>query len=128
MPHLFTYHDFEKGSEKVRAYADKHTPVIICNETAVRGKPFSIKVRIGTNAKHPNTPEHHYEYVQLWDLETLLGETHLLAAARGENPLHVEVEFIVIPKLSLRLTALAYCNKHGLWRSEECYVHAPLVE
>ena len=127
MPRIFTYQDFASGSEKVRTYADKHTPVIICNDTAERGKPFTVKVRIGINAKHPNTTEHHYEYIQLWNLETLLGEIRLNTAAQGEKPLHIEAEFTIIPQLSMRLTVLAYCTKHGLWRSEERYVSAPML-
>ncbi len=128
MPRLFTYQDFAEGSEKVRNYADKHTPVILCADKAERGKPFTVKVRIGTNAKHPNTPEHHYEYIQLWNLETLLGEVRLNTVAQGGQPLQIEVEFTIVPSLSMRLTALAYCTKHGLWRSEERYVRAPEKE
>ena len=128
MPRIFTYQDFASGSEKVRTYADKHTPVIICNDTAERGKPFIVKVRIGISAKHPNTAEHHYEYIQLWDLETLLAQIHLNTTAQGKEALQIEAEFTVIPQLSMRLTALAYCTKHGLWRSDERYVSAPMQE
>lgn len=85
-------------------------------------EPFNVKVRIGTNAKHPNTPDHHYEYIQLWNLETLVGEVKLQRAAYGDNPVQIEVEFTIYPKVSMRLTALAYCNKHGLWQSEEIFV------
>ena len=122
MPRLFSYVDFAGGSDKVRNYADKHSPVIICNSEAERNTPFKVKVRIGTNAKHPNAPDHHYEYIQLWNLETLVGEVKLQRSSYGDNPVHIEADFTIIPKVSLRLTALAYCNKHGLWRSEEVFV------
>lgn len=122
MPRLFSYKDFESGSSKVKQYADKHTPIVICEDEAVRGEPFKVKVRIGTNVKHPNAPDHHYEYIQLWNLETLAGEIKLQRASYGDDPVFIETEFIIIPKVSLRLVALAYCNRHGLWRSEEVYV------
>ncbi|HCT94222.1 MAG: hypothetical protein A2X19_08790 [Bacteroidetes bacterium GWE2_39_28] len=122
MPRLFSYVDFAGGSDKVRNYADKHSPVIICNSEAERNTPFKVKVRIGTNAKHPNAPDHHYEYIQLWNLETLVGEVKLQRSSYGDNPVHIEADFTIIPKVSLRLTAVAYCNKHGLWRSEEVFV------
>jgi superoxide reductase len=126
MPRLFTYNEFENGSEKVRQYADKHSPVIICESTAKRNKPFRVKVKIGKSVKHPNAPDHHYEYIQLWNLETLVGEIKLQRSSFGDLPVHIEAEFTIIPKTSLRLTALAYCNKHGLWRSEELFV--PVTE
>jgi len=122
MPRLFSYKDFEQGTDKVRLYADKHSPVIICESEATRNKPFNVKVRIGRTIKHPNAPDHHYEYIQLWNLETLVGEIKLQRASYGDLPVQIEAGFTFIPKVSLRLTALAYCNKHGLWQSEEVYV------
>jgi len=122
MPRLFTFSDFAGRSEIVRTYADKHTPVIICDSQAKRNQDFTVKVRIGTAAKHPNTPVHHFVYVQLWDLETLVGEVWLDTTALGNEPLQIEASFIVQPAVSMRLTALAYCNKHGLWKSEEYFV------
>jgi len=124
MPRLFTYNEFKNGSEKVRQYADKHSPVIICESTAERNKPFRVKVVIGKSVKHPNAPDHHYEYIQLWNLETLVGEIKLQRSSFGDLPVHIEADFTIIPKNSLRLTALAYCNKHGLWKSEELFVPA----
>ncbi|MDP3453153.1 MAG: desulfoferrodoxin family protein [Bacteroidales bacterium] len=122
MPRLFAYKDFAGASEKVRGYADKHSPVIICESVTERDKPFRVKVVIGKSIKHPNAKDHHFEYIQLWNLETLIGEMKLQRASFGDNPVHIETEFIFIPKVSLRLTAMAYCNKHGLWQSEEIFV------
>ena len=122
MPRLFSYSDFSDKSAIVKTYADKHTPVVVCNDTAVRGKSFRVKVRIGIEAKHPNIPTHHFEYIQLWNLETLVGEIRLCQNNYGKEPLQIEVDFCLKPTLSMRLTALAYCNKHGLWRSEEQFV------
>lgn len=126
MPRLFTYNEFENSSEKVRQYADKHSPVIICESNAKRDVPFRVKVKIGKSVKHPNAPDHHYEYIQLWNLETLAGEIKLQRSSFGDLPVHIEAEFTIIPKTSLRLIALAYCNKHGLWQSEELFV--PVTE
>jgi len=122
MPRLFSYKDFEQGSDNVRNYADKHSPVIICEAEAIRNKSLTVKVRIGKTVKHPNTPEHHFEYVQLWNLETLLGEVKLQRASYGDMPVQIETDFTFIPKISLRLTAIAYCNKHGLWQSDEIFI------
>lgn len=122
MPRLFSFDDFVAGNDNVRNYADKHSPVIICDEVAERDKPFRVTVRIGTKVKHPNAHEHHFEYIQLWNLETLVGEVKLQRASYGDSPVHIEADFIFIPKVSMRLTAIAYCNKHGLWKSKEQFV------
>jgi superoxide reductase len=31
----------------------------------------------------------------------------------------LEITFSVVPKRKLKLTALAYCTKHGVWQSQE---------
>ena len=118
MPRLFSYDQFASGSEKVKTYADKHSPVIICDPEAKRNMPFTVKVRIGRTVKHPNTPEHHYEYIQLWNLETLISEIRLQRSSYGDQPVQIEVDFTFIPRVTMHLTAMAYCNKHGLWKSE----------
>jgi superoxide reductase len=33
-----------------------------------------------------------------------------------------EVDFYVVPTKKMKLTALAYCTKHGLWQSDEIVV------
>ncbi|MDD2420017.1 MAG: desulfoferrodoxin family protein [Bacteroidales bacterium] len=128
MPRLFSYNDFAGGSEIVRSYADKHSPVVICDGQANYNQPFTVKVRIGKTVKHPNSQEHHFRYIQLWNLETLVGEVKLKREDYGDDPVHIEVPFSITPKVSLRLTALAYCNKHGLWKSEEIFVKVLGIE
>lgn len=122
MPRIFSYKEFSSGSAEVVKYADKHSPVIICPLEAQRDVPFKVKVRIGSTVKHPNTAIHHFEYIQLWNLETLSGEVRLNYEEFGNDPLFIEKEFTIVPKVSLRLMAVAYCNKHGLWSSDEVFV------
>ncbi len=122
MPRLFTYKDFSEGSKKVLTYADKHTPVIVCDSETKARKPFTVKVRIGISVKHPNSKDHHFRYIQLWNLETLIGEIRLHRESFGDDPVQIETSFTFIPKVSLRLKALAYCNQHGLWQSDEVFV------
>jgi Desulfoferrodoxin len=125
MPRIFAQKPFESYSPKAQTYADKHSPVILCAPEAERGKPFPVTVRIGNQAKHPNTQEHHFCYIQLWDLETLIAELRFDHRCFGVEPLQIEAHFTIIPQHSLRLTAMAYCNKHGLWQSEEFFISAP---
>ncbi len=125
MPLIITPRSLACENEVRRAYFDKHTPVITCAPTAVRGEKFKVNVRVGITLKHPNTREHYYAYIQLWNLETLVAEARFGAGTFGSAPMQAEVDFYIVPKVSLRLTAMAYCTKHGLWKSEEVFVKAP---
>lgn len=122
MPRIFTYNEFSTGESSVQAYADKHSPVITCAPNAARNQKLKVNVRIGKTVAHPNTKEHYFNCIRLWNLETMLAEAHFSAGAFGSEPLQAEVDFYVVPKVSMRLTAQAYCTKHGLWESEEVFV------
>jgi superoxide reductase len=57
--------------------------------------------------------------VQLWDGETLLAQATFTPGTLGNEKSQAEVDFYVIPKKAkMKLTAMAYCTKHGLWESE----------
>ncbi len=122
MPRSFSYNEFSTGSATVKAYADKHTPVITCAPTALRGKKHKVNVRVGVTLSHPNTKEHHFTHIQLWNLETMVAEAFFAQGTFGSSPMQVEVDFYIVPQVSMRLQALAYCTKHGLWKSEEVFV------
>lgn len=90
----------ELVSNTVEASVEKHLPVVSVNGNV-------IKVSVGS-AAHPMTDEHHISFVYL---ETSLGgqrkvlsgapETEF-ALSNGEKPIAV----------------YAYCNLHGLWKTE----------
>ena len=122
MPRIFCYNQFKDSSHEVKTYADKHSPIITCCSIAARGSKLKVNVRVGRTLAHPNEAEHRFEYIQLWDLETLLVEAHFLEAASSGIPTMIEVEFYIVPQVSMRLKVLAYCNRHGLWESEEVFV------
>jgi superoxide reductase len=49
----------------------------------------------------------------------MLAEASFLAGNQGGTPSQVEVDFYVVPTKTMKLLALAYCTKHGLWQSDE---------
>lgn len=122
MPKIFTENSFLQSSDIVNTYADKHTPIIFCDTTAIRNKKMRVKVTIGNQHMHPNTNDHYFTYIQLWSLEKLIAEVRFQSGAFGCKPMKPEVDFYIVPQVSLHLTAMAYCTKHGLWKSEEVYV------
>lgn len=120
MPRVFSPVDINKEEKEVRKdYFDRHTPVVLCDESAREGEKFRVKVRLGTEYSHPDDPDHFIKYVQLWNRETFLAEAHFAPGALGSNPGHVEVDFYIVPgAVSMNLSAMSVCTKHGLWQSE----------
>ena len=120
MPRVFNPVDISKEEKEVRKdYFDRHTPVVMCEDFANEGRKFKVKVRLGTAYSHPDDPDHFIKYVQLWNRETFLAEAHFAPGALGNRPEQVEVDFYIVPgPVSMNLSAMAVCTKHGLWQSE----------
>jgi len=120
MPRVFNPVDISKEEKEIRKdYFDRHTPVVICDKKAVEGEKFRVKVRIGTEYTHPDEPDHYIKYIQLWNRETFLAETHFAPGSPGNKPNHSEVDFYIMPgPVSMNLSAMSVCTKHGLWQSE----------
>ena len=121
MPRVFKAIEIEKEEKEVmRDYLDRHMPHVICPDSIKRGEKFMVKVRMGEEYPHPDEDDHYIGLIQLWNRETLIAEARYLAGANGHLPNHVEVDFyIVAPDVSMNLSAMAVCTKHGLWQSED---------
>ena len=105
--------------EARRDYIDRHSAFVHCEATATKGEKFKVKVKIGDEYKHPDDFDHYISWVQLWNGETMLAQASYLPGVQGGVPGQFEVDFYVVVAKSLKLTAHAYCTKHGLWQSEE---------
>jgi superoxide reductase len=121
MPRVFKATDIEREEKEVKKdYLDRHMPHVICETTVKRGEKFMVKVRMGDEYLHPDDPDHFISVLQLWNRETLLAEARYTAGAYGNKPAHFEIDFfLVAPEVSMNLSAMAVCTKHGLWQSEE---------
>ena len=121
MPRVFKATEIEKEDKEIkRDYLDRHMPHVFCPETVKRGEKFEVKVKLGEEYTHPDEAEHFISVIQLLNRETLLAETRYTAGAYGNVPSHFEVNFyIVAPEVSMNLSAMSVCTKHGLWQSED---------
>lgn len=121
MPRVFKALEIEKEEKEImRDYLDRHMPHVICPDTVKRGEKFKVKVRMGDEYPHPDDDDHFISLIQLWNRETLIAEARYSAGANGHRPIHVEVDFyLVAPEVSMNLSAMAVCTKHGLWQSED---------
>lgn len=121
MPRVFKAIEIEKEEKEImRDYLDRHMPHVICPDSVRRGEKFMVKVRMGEEYAHPDDHDHFISVLQLWNRETLMAEARYAAGANGKLPTHFEVDFfIVAPEVSMNLSAMAVCTKHGLWQSED---------
>jgi superoxide reductase len=75
---------------------------------------------MGNEYAHPDDHDHYIRSVQLYNGQTLLAEASFPPGTLGGEGAkgNVEVTFNVVPSSSrLKLSAMAYCTKHGLWES-----------
>jgi superoxide reductase len=121
MPRVFKATEIEKEEKEVkRDYLDRHMPHVFCSDTIKKGEKFEIKVKLGEEYPHPDDADHFISVIQLWNRETLLAEARYTAGVYGNQPSHFEIDFyIVAPEVSMNLSAMAVCTKHGLWQSED---------
>lgn len=109
---------------------EKHVPVIELPEAVKRDKSMKIGVTVGKEIAHPNTTEHHIEWIEVYFLPEgekfphTIGRFEFSAhGASGEGPntstIYTEPKVLVTLKTGKPGTLLAasYCNIHGLWNS-----------
>lgn len=119
MPKINRYQDISQiDKEAKKDYIDRHSPFIHCEDSAKKGQKFKVKVKVGNEYAHPDDFDHYIAYVQLWNKDTLLAEATFTPGTLGNKKEQVEVDFYIVPTSNLKLTAMAYCTKHGLWESE----------
>ena len=112
----------DTDKEIKKDYVDRHSAFIHCEAEAKAGEKFKVKVQVGKEYKHPDVPDHYIAWVQLWNREKMLAQTYFIEGAFANEPANAEVDFFIVPKKNMKLTAQAFCSKHGLWQSDEVEV------
>ncbi|MBF0429234.1 MAG: class II SORL domain-containing protein [Magnetococcales bacterium] len=130
MPMINRYVDISSVEKEAKKdYIDRHSPFIECAATAKAGVKFPVTVRMGKEYSHPDDGDHFIKSIQLYDGPTLLAEANFLSGTLGGTgqKSQAEVTFNVVPGGSkMRLSALSYCTKHGLWECE--VVEVPVLQ
>jgi len=123
MSELFVQHDDWKK--------EKHMPVIGIQEFVKAGEAFPVRLSVGQEIPHPNTTEHHIEWIDLYfhpEGEKFPHQVgHFTFSAHGEaaggpntGPVCTDPVVIVMMKISKpgTLHAMSLCNIHGLWAAQ----------
>lgn len=111
---------------------EKHVPVIDGPDKINKGEVLKLEISVGKQIAHPNTTEHHIKFIEAYFLAT--GEKFPYQLARFEFNTHggsvqgpntstifsePKVTSVFKTEKSGVIMAIAYCNIHGLWRSEK---------
>jgi superoxide reductase len=119
MPNIYKPVDITTLSKELQKdFYDRHSPVIICDDQTAEGEKFCVKIRVGNEYSHPDEGDHFIGFIQLWNRETLIAEAKIFPGSMGNKSGRAEVDFFIVPKVSMNLMAMSYCTKHGLWQSE----------
>lgn len=122
MPAVNRYVDISTvDREAKKDYIDRHSPFISCDDTAKAGEKFAVTVRMGNEYAHPDDFDHYIRSIQLYNGGTLLAEASFPPGTLGGQGAkgQAEVTFNVLPNgKSMKLTAMSYCTKHGLWECD----------
>lgn len=111
---------------------EKHIPIIEFPERVTAGKPFSLKVALGSEIAHPNTTEHHIRWISVYFIPEgeifahQVGNFEFSAhgeSTKGANEGSIYTNHEVTISLTVSkpgiIFATALCNIHGLWQSEK---------
>lgn len=105
--------------EAKKDYIDRHSAFVYCDDSAKKGEKFKVKVKIGDAYSHPDDLDHYVAWLQLWDGEKMLTQANFSTGILGGEANQAEVDFYIVPSRKMKLTATAFCTKHGLWHSDE---------
>jgi superoxide reductase len=111
---------------------EKHVPVIDCPATAKKGEMLSVNVTIGKEIAHPNTTQHHIDWIEVFFQPQ--GEKYPYSIGRFEfrahgssvkgadtSTVYTHHEGTLKFKTDVpgTLFASSYCNIHGLWQNSK---------
>lgn len=112
--------------------AEKHVPTIEAPDKVKKGEEAVVKVMVGKEIKHPNTPLHHISWIQLYfkpdDATPAVDLGRLEFNSHGdtmdlEKPGCAATEprgcLAFKPTKSGTLLAESFCNVHGPWESSK---------
>ena len=109
---------------------EKHMPVIDIPQTIKKDEPVKVNVAVGKEIAHPNTTEHHIEWIEVYFLPEgekvpqTIGRFEFSAHGAGTqgpntSSIYTQPDIVSTLKTGRPGTVLAtsYCNIHGLWSS-----------
>ena len=102
-------YDATRESRKIEKKTEKHIPIVTFEN--IGGNKHLVKVDVG-GGKHPNEVDHWIQWVEIRMNDLFIGRAEF--SAKVTDPI---AHFVVECNHACKITALARCNKHGIWQS-----------
>lgn len=112
--------------------SEKHVPVIDCPDKVSADEIFEVTASIGKEVAHPNTTEHHIQWIQLffkpddqkfaYQVGSFTFSAHGAStdgADKGPVYTHHSVTAALKVTTSGTVYATSLCNIHGLWENSK---------
>lgn len=109
---------------------EKHVPVLECPDKVKADEIFTVGASLGKEVAHPNTTDHHIQWIQLYfkpdgdkftyQVGSFTFSAHGAStegADQGPVYTHHAVTAAMKIKQSGTIFATALCNIHGLWEN-----------
>jgi superoxide reductase len=96
---------------------EKHVPLIEIDKGCGREDMDVVRVVVGKEVPHPNTVEHHIEWIELYGVKKEGQVVDLGKADFAPSYTNPNARFQVPVAEFNALCALAYCNIHGVWQN-----------
>lgn len=110
--------------------SEKHVPVIDCPDKVTADEMFAVTASIGKEVAHPNTTEHHIQWIELYfkpeggkfvyQVGAFTFSAHGASTdGADKGPVHTHHAVTVSMKITQpgTLFATSLCNIHGLWEN-----------
>ena len=97
---------------------EKHVPEIEVGIGHGEEHKNVVRVVVGKEVPHPNTVEHHIEWIQLFGIRKDNGQVVEIGRSQFA-PVYTEpnTRFHVNPDEYKAFCAVSYCNIHGVWEN-----------
>ncbi len=95
---------------------EKHVSIIEIDKEARKGVEI-VRVIVGKEVPHPNTVEHHIDWIELYGVKKGGQVISLGRAAFAPTYTAPNVRFQAPTEEFKAFCALAYCNIHGVWEN-----------
>ena len=96
---------------------EKHVPVIEIGKVKGEDGADIVHVVVGKETPHPNTVEHHIDWIELFGVKKNGQVIDLGRSAFAPAYTNPDVSFQIPVAEFKTFCALAYCNIHGIWEN-----------
>lgn len=113
------------ANETKKDLIDRHSPFISVfrkedNKGEAVNNEYKIEVTVGNEYTHPDDLDHYISTVSIYAGTTKVAEANMYAGLLGGQGQkgQTKVSFDAVFTKPTKITAHAYCTKHGLWESD----------